>query len=46
VLAVLVLAAIRFWFARRGRRQDAGSLAEAACPACLTLALLAECPAR
>jgi membrane-associated protein len=40
-----VLGAIAFWLARRGRRAGAGSLAEAACPACLTLALLSERPA-
>jgi membrane-associated protein len=43
--AVLVLGAAAFWLARRGRRAGTGSLAEAACPACLTLALLAERPA-
>ena len=43
--AVLVLGAAAFWLVRRGRRAGAGSLAEAACPACLTLALLAERPA-
>ena len=43
--AVLVLGAIAFWLVRRGRRAGAGSLAEAACPACLTLAVLAERPA-
>jgi membrane-associated protein len=43
--AVLVLGAIAFWLIRRGRRAGAGSLAEAACPACLTLALLSERPA-
>ena len=30
---------------RRGRWAGTGSLAEAACPACLTLAVLAERPA-
>jgi membrane-associated protein len=43
-LAVIVAVGIVFWFARRGRRQAAGGLAEAACPACLTLAYLAEQP--
>jgi membrane protein DedA with SNARE-associated domain len=42
--AVLVLGAIAFWLIRRGRRAGAASLAEAACPACLALALLAEQP--
>jgi membrane-associated protein len=41
-LAVLAAGGIVFWFARRGRRQAAGGLAEAACPACLALAFLAE----
>lgn len=45
VLAVFAVCAIVFWLARKGRRAGAGSLAEAACPACLTLALLAEHPA-
>jgi len=44
VAGVLVLAAIAFWLVRRGRRAGAASLAEAACPACLALALLAERP--
>jgi membrane-associated protein len=44
-VAVLVLAAIAIWFIRRGRRHGTGGLAEAACPACLALALLAERPA-
>jgi membrane protein DedA with SNARE-associated domain len=43
-LAVLVAGGVTFWFARRGRRAAAGALAEAACPACLALALLAEQP--
>jgi membrane protein DedA with SNARE-associated domain len=43
--AVLVLGAIAFWLVRRGRRAGAGGLAEAACPACLTLAVLADMPA-
>jgi membrane protein DedA with SNARE-associated domain len=45
VFALIVLGAVAFWLARRGRRAGAGALAEAACPACLTLALLAEQPA-
>jgi membrane protein DedA with SNARE-associated domain len=44
-VAVIALAAIAIWFVRRGRRHGTGGLAEAACPACLTLALLAERPA-
>lgn len=44
VLAVIVLAGIVFWFARRSKRLATGGLAEAACPACLTLAYLAEQP--
>jgi hypothetical protein len=43
-LAVIVAAGIVFWLVRRGRRVAAGSLAEAACPACLALAYLAEQP--
>jgi len=43
-LAVFAAAAIAFWFTRRGRRTAAESLAEAACPACLALAFLAERP--
>jgi membrane protein DedA with SNARE-associated domain len=43
-LAVIVVGGIAFWFARRGRRLAAGSLAEAACPACLALAYLSEQP--
>jgi membrane protein DedA with SNARE-associated domain len=45
IAAAAVLAAIAFWLVRRGRRAGAGSLAEAACPACLALAALAERPA-
>ena len=45
VVAVVALVAVAFWLARRGRRAGAGALAEAACPACLTLAWLAERPA-
>ena len=41
---VLILAAAAFWLIRRGRRAGTASLAEAACPACLALALLAERP--
>jgi membrane-associated protein len=44
VLAVIFLAGIVFWFVRRGKRLATGGLAEAACPACLTLAYLAEQP--
>jgi membrane protein DedA with SNARE-associated domain len=42
VLAVIVAAGIVFWFARRGKRQAAAGFAEASCPACLAVALLAE----
>jgi membrane protein DedA with SNARE-associated domain len=42
--AVIVLAGVGLWFARRGKRLGAGAAAEAACPACLTLAYLAEQP--
>ena len=45
VVAMIVLGAIAFWLARRGRRAGVGALAEAACPACLALALVAERPA-
>ena len=44
VLAVIVAGGIAFWFVRRGRRAGAGGLAEAACPACLAVAYLAERP--
>jgi hypothetical protein len=44
VLAVIVLAGIVFWVVRRGKRLAAAGLAEAACPACLALAYLAEQP--
>jgi membrane protein DedA with SNARE-associated domain len=43
VLAVLVLGALTFWLARRGKRPGVG-LVEASCPACLALAFLAEQP--
>jgi membrane protein DedA with SNARE-associated domain len=43
-LVAIVAGGIVFWFARRGRRLAAGGLAEAACPACLALAYLAEQP--
>jgi membrane-associated protein len=42
VLAVIVAGGIVFWFARRGKRQAAAGFAEAACPACLAVAFLAE----
>ncbi len=45
VLAVLVVVAAVFWLLRRGSRAGTGSLVEAACPACLALALLSERPA-
>jgi membrane protein DedA with SNARE-associated domain len=41
-LVVLVLAAAAFWSFRRGRRAGAQSCAEAACPACLALAMLSQ----
>jgi hypothetical protein len=44
VLTAIVLAGIVFWFTRRGKRLATAGLAEAACPACLTLAYLAERP--
>ena len=44
VLAAVVLAAVGFWLVRRGKRAGAGALTEAACPACLALALVAEQP--
>lgn len=44
VLVVLVIVAIGFWLLRRGRRLGAASVVEAACPACLALAYLAEQP--
>lgn len=44
VLTAVVLAAVGFWLVRRGRRAGAGGLTEAACPACLALALVAEQP--
>jgi membrane protein DedA with SNARE-associated domain len=43
-LAVIIAAGAVFWLARRGRRLAAGGLAEAACPACLAVAYLAEQP--
>lgn len=43
-LAVIAGGGIVFWFARRGRRLAVGGLAEAACPACLAVAFLAEQP--
>ena len=44
VIIAAVLGAIAFWLVRRGRRAGVGALAEAACPACLGLAYLAERP--
>ncbi len=43
-IVVLVLGAVGFWLVRRGQRAGAGGFAEAACPACLALALLSEKP--
>ncbi len=42
VLALIVAVGIVFWFARRGKRRAAARFAEAACPACLAVAFLAE----
>lgn len=44
VFAVLVAGAAVFWLVRRGRRAGAGGLLEAACPACLALAVAAQQP--
>lgn len=41
-LAVLATLAVAFWVVRRGQRAGGQALAEAACPACLTLAVLAN----
>ena len=41
VLAVLILGALVFWRIRRGRRAAPEAWAEAACPACIGLSLLA-----
>jgi hypothetical protein len=41
VLAVLILGALVFWRTRRGRRAASEAWAEAACPACIGLSLLA-----
>jgi membrane protein DedA with SNARE-associated domain len=41
-LAVLVVGALVFWLARRGKRAAAGAWTQAACPACMGLSLLAE----
>lgn len=41
VLAVLILGALVFWRTRRGRRAASEAWAEAACPACIGLNLLA-----
>lgn len=43
-LGGLLVGAIVFWLARRGRQLGAGALVEAACPACVALALLSERP--
>src|SRR5215813_5817208 len=42
VLAVLLAGAFIFWRARRGRRGGAEAWAEAACPACIGLGLIAD----
>ena len=41
MLAVLILGALVFWRTRRGRRAASEAWAEAACPACIGLNLLA-----
>ena len=41
VLAVVLIGALVFWRARRGKREAAEAWAEAACPACIGLNLLA-----
>jgi membrane-associated protein len=40
--ALLVVGAVAFWVARRGRRRGGLAWTEAACPACLALGLLSE----
>lgn len=42
VAAALVVVAAAFWLVRRGRHAGTRGLLEAACPACLALALLSE----
>jgi hypothetical protein len=42
VIAVLIAGSILVWVVRRGRRAGAGGLIEAACPACMALALVSE----
>jgi membrane-associated protein len=42
VLAAVVAGGIGFWLARRRRRRAIEGIAEAVCPACVTLAYLAE----
>ena len=44
VFAILVAGAIVFWLVRRGKRAGAGGLVEAACPACVALAIAAQQP--
>ena len=44
VIAALVVGAGVFWLTRRGRRAGVGGLLEAACPACIGLAMLGERP--
>lgn len=41
-LGVLVIGALAFWYARRGKRAGSEAWAEAACPACIGLSLVAE----
>lgn len=42
MLAAAVAGGVAFWLARRRRRGAVGGITEAVCPACLTLAYLAE----
>jgi membrane-associated protein len=44
VVAVLVAGAAVFWLLRRGKQAGAGGLLEAACPACVALAIAAQQP--
>ena len=44
VAGALLLGAAAFWFVRRGRRAGTAGVMEAACPACIVLALASEHP--
>jgi membrane protein DedA with SNARE-associated domain len=44
VFAILIAGAIVFWLVRRGKRAGVGGLVEAACPACVALAIAAQQP--